>query len=186
MDTPASFQSRPCLEEEEDEEEAPGAGICRPEGRVAGPGAQSKVNINIIEGFPHDNNSSHVNLQPREEVAEGQGVDGEDRGVCATCGLREPNTGGARVINWVQCDSCQQWFHDGCVGWEEEATGDFLCRECEHIEDGGSTKLTFEKQEDGWQIKKKTSPSKRERKRRQGEAAKRSKKIKERWVLTKE
>ena len=112
-------------------------------------------------------------------------MDGEDRGVCATCGLREPDTGGMGVIDWVQCDSCQQWFHDACVGWKKEATGDFLCRECEHVEDGGAIKVTFEKQEGGWQIKKKTSPSRRERKRRQGEAAKRSKKIKERWILTK-
>ena len=50
------------------------------------------------------------------------------------------------------CDSYQEWFHDICVGWKE-ATGDFLRSDCER--------------------RKKTSPSKRERKKRQGMAAKR-------------
>ena len=86
-------------------------------------------------------------------------MDGEDRGVCATCGLREPNTGGAGVINWVQCDSCQQWFHDGCVGWEEEATGDFLCRECAHAKKGGLVKLTFKKQDRAWELERRPVPA---------------------------
>ena len=32
-------------------------------------------------------------------AAEGQGTDSEDEGVCATCGLREPDTGGTGVID---------------------------------------------------------------------------------------
>ena len=51
---------------EGEEKEAPRAGSCRPEGRVASPGPHSKVHISIIEGLPlHDNDSSHVTLQPR-------------------------------------------------------------------------------------------------------------------------
>ena len=52
-------------------------------------------------------------------AAEGQGVDSKDKVVSATCGLREPNTGSAEVIDLVQCDSCQKRFHDACVGWEK-------------------------------------------------------------------
>ena len=55
-------------------------------------------------------------------------MDSKDKVVCTTCRLREPNTGSEEVIDWVQCDSCQKWFHDAWVGWEKEATGDFLCR----------------------------------------------------------
>ena len=54
--TLVTFQSRPCLEEREEKlKEAPGAGICRPEGRVASPGPRTKVR-GLIK-----NESSHVN-----------------------------------------------------------------------------------------------------------------------------
>ena len=76
-------------------------------------------------------------------AAEGQGTDSKDEGVCTTCRLRVPDTGGMGVIDWVQCDSCQQWFHDACMGWKKEVTGDFLCRHCEQAGDAGPVKLTF-------------------------------------------
>ena len=65
--TQTSFQSKHCLEEEEDEmKENPGAGICRPEGQVADPRLLSKVNKSIIVESPlTDDNISHVNLQPQ-------------------------------------------------------------------------------------------------------------------------
>ena len=100
-------------------------------------------------------------------------MDSEDEGVCATCGLREPDTGRAEVIAWVQCDSCHKWFHDICKGWQKEATGDFLCRHCEQARDAGPVKLTFRKQDRVWGVEKKTSPSKRERKKRKWLAAER-------------
>ena len=60
-------------------------------------------------------------------AAEGQGVDSKDKVVSATCGLREPNTGSAEVIDLVQCDSCQKWFHDAWAGkrrpWETSCAG---------------------------------------------------------------
>ena len=102
-------------------------------------------------------------------------MDTRDEGFCATCGLREPDKGGTGVIDWVQCDSCQQWFHNVWVGWEKEAMGDFLCRHCEQAGDAGPVKLTFWKQDGAWGVEKKTSPSKRERKKRKGLAAKRDK-----------
>ena len=36
---------------------------------------------------------------------------------CAECGLTEPRkkAKGANMVNWIQCDKCQFWYHEGCV-----------------------------------------------------------------------
>ena len=42
-------------------------------------------------------------------------------------------------VNWVQCDTCEQWFHLLCVGLaEDEVAGneDYMCFICKN--DGGS------------------------------------------------
>ena len=139
----------------------------------ANPGEEEDGEHQEQEGVPQQDLGDQDPDPPA--AAKGQNTDSEDEGVCATCGLREPDTGGAEVIDWVQCDTCQKWFHDACVGWEKEATGDFLCRDCEQAGDAGAVKLVFRKQDRAWGIEKKTSPSKRERKKRKGLAAKRDK-----------
>ena len=43
-------------------------------------------------------------------------------------------------VNWVQCDTCEQWFHLLCVGLaEDEVAGneDYMCFICKN--DGGTT-----------------------------------------------
>ena len=64
LKTLATFQSRQCLEEEE-EEEAPRAGNSRPQGRVAGPGSNTKVRRRFDTKTSLTNNDpSHLNPQP--------------------------------------------------------------------------------------------------------------------------
>ena len=59
--TLVTFQSRPCLEEGKEVQEAPRAGNCRPEGRVASPGPYTKVKREYRYDSSHGNDSSHIN-----------------------------------------------------------------------------------------------------------------------------
>ena len=92
-------------------------------------------------------------------AADEQSRNCEDDGVCTPCGLWDPDTGWAGAIDWVQCDTCQQWLKDACVGWEE-ATGDFLCRDCEQGGNRGPLELSLRKHDRTWVVEKRTSPSK--------------------------
>ncbi|XP_068598087.1 lysine (K)-specific demethylase 5Ba [Brachionichthys hirsutus] len=54
----------------------------------------------------------------------------EDYSLCAAPWCREPE---ADEVNWVQCDgSCNQWFHQICVGLSAERaeTEDYICISC--------------------------------------------------------
>ena len=67
------------------------------------------------------------------------------------------------------------------MGWEKEAMGDFLCRHCKQARDAGPVELTFRKQDGAWGVQKRTSPSKREGKKRKGLAAKRDETLRPDW-----
>uniref|UniRef100_A0A8C7QG89 [histone H3]-trimethyl-L-lysine(4) demethylase n=1 Tax=Oncorhynchus mykiss TaxID=8022 RepID=A0A8C7QG89_ONCMY len=54
----------------------------------------------------------------------------EDFTLCAAPWCREPE---GKQVNWVQCDgSCQQWFHQVCVGVsaEQAEKEDYICISC--------------------------------------------------------
>uniref|UniRef100_A0AAV2M9W8 PHD-type domain-containing protein n=1 Tax=Knipowitschia caucasica TaxID=637954 RepID=A0AAV2M9W8_KNICA len=54
----------------------------------------------------------------------------EDFSLCAAAWCREPE---GDEVNWVQCDgSCNQWFHQVCVGLSAERaeTEDYVCISC--------------------------------------------------------
>uniref|UniRef100_A0A4W5KM28 [histone H3]-trimethyl-L-lysine(4) demethylase n=1 Tax=Hucho hucho TaxID=62062 RepID=A0A4W5KM28_9TELE len=56
----------------------------------------------------------------------------EDFTLCAAPWCREPE---GKQVNWVQCDgSCQQWFHQICVGVsaEQAEKEDYICISCTH------------------------------------------------------
>ncbi|XP_076579587.1 uncharacterized protein LOC143315908 [Chaetodon auriga] len=37
---------------------------------------------------------------------------------CALCSMAKPPGTGPDVTNWIQCDSCQRWFHEQCLGMD--------------------------------------------------------------------
>ncbi|RXN19058.1 PHD finger 10-like isoform X2 [Labeo rohita] len=39
---------------------------------------------------------------------------------CAMCSLTKTARSVRRVINWIQCDTCERWYHEECLGMAEE------------------------------------------------------------------
>lgn len=53
---------------------------------------------------------------------------------CAECGLKEPRkkAKGVNMVNWIQCDKCQFWYHECCIAampcnYDDE----YVCARCE-------------------------------------------------------
>jgi len=52
---------------------------------------------------------------------------------CAECGLRDPRktTKRAKLVNWVQCDKCQFWYHECCISnVPSKSQADYVCVRC--------------------------------------------------------
>ncbi|KAM8866938.1 lysine (K)-specific demethylase 5Ba isoform 2-T2 [Synchiropus picturatus] len=68
---------------------------------------------------------------PSHSVSDPAGSDSEeDYSLCAAPWCREPE---GDEVNWVQCDgSCNQWFHQVCVGLSAERaeSEDYICISC--------------------------------------------------------
>jgi len=49
---------------------------------------------------------------------------------CTTCNIRfcDDKSGG----KWVQCQTCQKWYHNACQGLEERNYKTFICIECDN------------------------------------------------------
>ena len=71
-----------------------------------------------------------------EEGMEEEGADGEGaiRCICGSIDYPGPTMEGLpeAQIDFVMCDSCNQWQHGGCVGIFNEATNpeEYFCEEC--------------------------------------------------------
>ncbi|XP_052394646.1 uncharacterized protein LOC127942748 isoform X1 [Carassius gibelio] len=39
---------------------------------------------------------------------------------CSMCSLKKPTGCVHRFINWIQCDSCERWYHEKCLGMAKE------------------------------------------------------------------
>nr|XP_046226497.1 uncharacterized protein LOC124049207 isoform X2 [Scatophagus argus]XP_046226498.1 uncharacterized protein LOC124049207 isoform X2 [Scatophagus argus] len=39
---------------------------------------------------------------------------------CAMCSLAKPPGPGPHLTKWIQCDSCERWFHEQCLGMDTE------------------------------------------------------------------
>ncbi|KAJ8348800.1 hypothetical protein SKAU_G00273890 [Synaphobranchus kaupii] len=38
---------------------------------------------------------------------------------CAMCSMGKPGSGsGPPMTDWIQCDTCQRWFHEQCLGMD--------------------------------------------------------------------
>jgi len=52
---------------------------------------------------------------------------------CAECGLRDPRktTKRAKLVNWVQCNKCQFWYHECCISnVPSKSQADYVCVRC--------------------------------------------------------
>ncbi|KAK7130471.1 hypothetical protein R3I93_019961 [Phoxinus phoxinus] len=38
---------------------------------------------------------------------------------CAMCSLKKPSGSGPPMTNWIQCDTCERWYHEECLGMTE-------------------------------------------------------------------
>ena len=57
----------------------------------------------------------------------------EECDVCYMCKLVFPEGVSAENANWIECDQCGRWFHQVCVGQEEEEVMEesyFVCVNC--------------------------------------------------------
>jgi len=54
---------------------------------------------------------------------------------CAECGHFNPPKrlrGNGRIVDWVQCDKCDYWYHSCCIGTTlSDTNADFVCVRCE-------------------------------------------------------
>ncbi|XP_019720914.1 uncharacterized protein LOC109513132 [Hippocampus comes] len=55
---------------------------------------------------------------------------------CAMCSLGKPPGAGPPLINWIQCDECERWYHEQCLGMTVDdlakaRTGNWSCVVCE-------------------------------------------------------
>ena len=53
--------------------------------------------------------------------------------VCCMCELVFPEGVNGENVTWIECDQCKRWFHQVCVGLEEEEVMDetyFVCVKC--------------------------------------------------------
>ena len=57
-------------------------------------------------------------------------LDEVDIQVCGFC-LKRDDRRSCEVVEWIQCDSCQVWFHSSCVFFDCESETSFLCNICE-------------------------------------------------------
>ncbi|KAM9829141.1 lysine-specific demethylase 5B-B isoform 1-T1 [Syngnathus typhle] len=85
---------------------------------------RQKINQKELQRRPTSNSSS-----PRSDISQSDESD-EDMAVCPAerCQLPEGNE-----VDWVQCDgSCNQWFHQVCVGVTTEMAEkeDYICVQC--------------------------------------------------------
>ncbi|XP_042569217.1 lysine-specific demethylase 5A-like [Cyprinus carpio] len=39
---------------------------------------------------------------------------------CAMCSLKKTAGSVHRFINWIQCDTCERWYHEECLGMAKE------------------------------------------------------------------
>lgn len=58
----------------------------------------------------------------------------ESATICFTCNLRLPDSHSGVDVDWVQCMTCERWFHGQCVGQTVVASNDadegFVCATC--------------------------------------------------------
>ena len=54
-----------------------------------------------------------------------------DLEVCNMCKRVEPESG-EDDVQWIECDTCECWYHVVCVGMDETDCGDtyFVCEDC--------------------------------------------------------
>jgi len=52
--------------------------------------------------------------------------------VCGVCNASIPPTNKtkARLVTWVQCDSCDMWYHNVCVGLQSKIPDTYKCPSC--------------------------------------------------------
>ena len=56
--------------------------------------------------------------------------------LCAVCNLKYPPSRSSEqccskeIDSWVQCDSCDDWFHKVCLPLDVDIEKDFICNGC--------------------------------------------------------
>ena len=71
-------------------------------------------------------------MQQREAVRRSK-EDSEDPCTAIVCNITSMPDG--KTIRWVQCDNCDEWFHDNCVSLGEQSDNyidkrKFICDGC--------------------------------------------------------
>ncbi|XP_034083088.1 lysine-specific demethylase 5B-B-like [Gymnodraco acuticeps] len=39
---------------------------------------------------------------------------------CAMCSASKPLGSGPPTTDWIQCDTCERWFHEQCLGMNQD------------------------------------------------------------------
>lgn len=60
----------------------------------------------------------------------------DEHNCCAMCGAFKPPASGPPITNWIQCDTCERWFHAECLNmdsavYESTKTEIWKCPLCE-------------------------------------------------------
>ncbi|XP_042355986.1 transcription factor 19-like [Plectropomus leopardus] len=48
----------------------------------------------------------------------------DDQDCCAMCDTFKPPGQGTAIVQWIQCDNCDRWFHGSCLSMDIEDAKD--------------------------------------------------------------
>ncbi|XP_028397957.1 lysine-specific demethylase 5A-like [Dendronephthya gigantea] len=92
---------------------------------------KQKKNKKLLDDDPDRPKRKYVRKQKKAEIVDVEGDDDDDEDeACLARPCKHPSSD---EVDWVQCDTCEQWYHNLCVGITAETAAEldsYVCPYC--------------------------------------------------------
>ena len=94
---------------------------------------KQKKNKKLLDDDPDRPKRKYVRKQKKAEIVDIEGDDDDDDDDDEACSARPCKHPSSDEVDWVQCDTCEQWYHNLCVGITAETAAElesYICPYC--------------------------------------------------------